>query len=132
MAGGVVWVIATGDRARDAFRPARPSGEPGAARRRFGPGPENQVKPDEPGAERDAAWLTSQNEPGGQAPGRRYSGGRDVTHAVLYALDAETGKEIYSSKELIDSWNHYGGISLAGGRIYLTTYHGRIYAFGLK
>jgi hypothetical protein len=129
MAGGVVWVIATGDRARDAFRPARPAGE---RRRLGGGGPANQVNPSEPGAERDAAWLTSQNEPGGQAPGRRYSGGRDVNHAVLYALDSETGKEIYSSKEAVDSWNHYGGIALAGGRIYLSTYDGRVYAFGLR
>lgn len=127
MAGGVVWVIATGDRARDASRPARPAG---LRRLGFG-GPDNQVKPGEPGADRDAAWLTSQNEPGGQAPGRRYSGGRDVTHAVLYALDAATGKEIYSSKDAIDSWNHYGGIALAGGRIYLSTYDARVFAFGL-
>ncbi|MFN7923116.1 MAG: PQQ-binding-like beta-propeller repeat protein [Bryobacteraceae bacterium] len=136
-AGGVVWVIATGDRARDAFRPnfGGPPGAPGAPgaapRRRFFGGPENQVNPGEPGAERDAAWLTSQNEPGGQTPGRRFSGGRDVTHAVLYALDAETGKELYSSKDVIDSWNHYGGIALAGGRIYLSTYDARVYAFGL-
>lgn len=132
MANGLVWVIATGDRARDVFRQnfARLPGAPGGARRRFG-GPENQVKPDEPGAERDAAWLTSQNEPGGQTPGRRFSGGRDVTNAVLYALDAETGKEIYSSKASIDSWNHYGGIALAGGRIYLSTYDARVFAFGL-
>ena len=85
----------------------------------------------EPGAERDAAWLTAQNEPGGQTPGQRFSGGDDMTHAVLHALDAETGKELYSSQELIDSWNHYGGIALADGRIYLSTYHGRVYAFGL-
>ena len=128
MANGVVWVIATGDRSRDAFRAPRPPGQ-----RRLGlGGPENQVNPNEPGAERDAAWLTSQNEPGGQEPGRRYTGGRDVTHAVLYALDAETGKEIYSSKDAIDSWNHYGGIALAGGRIYLSTYDARVFAFGLS
>ena len=52
------------------------------------------------------------------------------THAVLYALDAETGKEIYSSKEAIDSRNHYSGIALAG-RIYVSTYDARVYAFGL-
>jgi outer membrane protein assembly factor BamB len=128
MAGGVVWVIATGDRARDIYRRQRLPGQ----RRRLGMGgPENQVNPGEPGADRDAAWLTSQNEPGGQAPGRRYSGGRDVTHAVLYALDAETGKELHSSKDAVDSWNHYGGIALAGGRIYLSTYDARVYAFGL-
>lgn len=140
IANGVVYVLATGDRARDAFRPAFVSqagaaapGAPGAApRRRFGfAGPENQVNPGEPGAERDAAWLTSQNEPGGQTPGRRFTGGRDVTHAVLYALDAETGKELYSSKDSVDSWNHYGGIALAGGKLYLSTYDARVYAFGL-
>ncbi len=135
MTNGVVYVVATGDRARDAFRPNFPSGggAPGAApRRRFGfAGPENQVKPGEPGAERDAAWLTSQNEPGGQTPGRRFSGGNDLTHAVLFALDAETGKVVYSSKDLIDSWNHYGGLALAGGKLYVTTYDARVYAFGL-
>ncbi len=143
MANGVVYVLATGDRARDAFRPAflsqqpQPAGPGGAApppppRRRFGfAGPENQVNPGEPGAERDAAWLTSQNEPGGQASGRRFSGGRDVTHAVLYALDAETGQELYSSAELLDSWNHYGGLALAGGKLYVSTYDARVYAFGL-
>jgi len=131
VANGVVWVLATGDRARDAYRQGGPPGAPGAPRRRMGLGPENQVNPSEPGAEKDAAWLTSQNEPGGQAPGRRYSGGRDVTHAVLYALDAETGKEIYSSKESIDSWNHYGGIAMAGGRIYVATYDARVFAFAV-
>ncbi len=141
MAGGVVYVIATGDRARDAFRPNFPMPPPGGApgapgappRRRFGfAGPENQVNPGEPGAERDAAWLTSQNEPGGQTPGRRFSGGREATHAVLYALDAETGKELYSSQEAIDSWNHYGGIALAGGRLYVSTYDARVFAFGVR
>lgn len=128
MAGGVVWVLATGDRARDASRPPR---APGPRRLGMG-GPENQVNPGQPGADRDAAWLTSQNEPGGQTPGRRYSGGRDTTHAVLYALDAETGAELFSSKDAIDSWNHYGGIALAGGRIYLTTYDARVFSFAVK
>ncbi len=140
-ANGVVYVLATGDRARDALRgpfpgggPRPPGGQgaPGAPRRPFGfGGPPNQVNVGEPGAERDAAWLTSQNEPGGQTPGRRFSGGMDTTHAVLYALDAETGKELYSSKDQIDSWNHYGGLALAGGRLYLSSYDGRVYAFGL-
>ena len=147
-ANGVIYVVATGDRARDAFRGQFPGGQrpPGAAgppgspgalgappRRFFGfGGPPNQVNVGEPGAERDAAWLTSQNEPGGQVPGRRFSGGLDTTHAVLYALDAETGKELYSSKDLIDSWNHYGGLALSDGRLYLSSYDGRVYAFGLS
>lgn len=135
VANGVVYVIATGDRARDAFRPAGMGGPrpPGAPRRPglFG-GPTNQVNVGEPGSERDAAWLTAQNEPGGQVPGKRYSGGIDLTHAILYAFDAETGKELYSSKDVVDSWNHYGGIALAGGQVYLTTYDARVFAFALK
>ena len=46
-------------------------------------------------------------------------------------LDAETGEELYSSKDLIDSWNHYGGLALSNGRLYVSTHDGRVYAFGL-
>jgi outer membrane protein assembly factor BamB len=134
VANGVVYVLGTGDRARDALRGPRPGAPGGAGRgpvRGLFAGPQNQVNVGEPGADRDAAWLSSQQEAGGQTPGRRFSGGIDLTHAVIYALDAETGKEIYSSKDLIDSWNHYGGIALSGGRIYVSGYDGRVYAFGV-
>jgi outer membrane protein assembly factor BamB len=56
----------------------------------------------------------------------------DSTHAVFYALDAETGQELYSTKDLIDSWNHYGGLALSDGHLYLSSYDGRVYAFGLS
>jgi outer membrane protein assembly factor BamB len=55
-----------------------------------------------------------------------------VTNAVLYALDAQTGKELYSSDKLIDSWTHYTEPVVAGGKIYVSTWDGRLYAFGLK
>ena len=57
---------------------------------------------------------------------------RDVTHAVLYALDAQTGAELYTSGEAIDSWNHYGSLALTRGRLYLSTYDARVYVFGLE
>ena len=88
-----------------------------------------------PGAERDQAWLDSQRRPweeGGQKGGTRFSGGRDSTHAVLYAIDPETGDELYSSGNAIDSWNHYGGLALSDGNIYVSTWDARVYAFGLK
>ena len=94
-----------------------------------------EVNPNEPGSERDAAWRALQlrsPEEGRQSGGSRYSGGRDLTHAVLYALDGATGDELYSSGELIDSWNHYGGLSLSNGKLYVTTYDARVYVFGLK
>ena len=55
-----------------------------------------------------------------------------VGNAILYAYDATTGKELYSSNQLIDSWSHFGGLAIAGGRIYLVTYQNRVYSFGLK
>jgi hypothetical protein len=97
----------------------------------------------DPGSERDAAWRASQLRPfeeGGQKPGQRYSGGRDTTHAVLYALDPATGDKLYTSGDSMDSWNHYGGNS-ALRRQYLclfslscacSSYDARLFAFGLK
>jgi outer membrane protein assembly factor BamB len=54
------------------------------------------------------------------------------THAVLYALDARTGQELWSSGDQITTWNHWSGIALANGRVYINTYDGTIYCFGLK
>jgi outer membrane protein assembly factor BamB len=147
IANGVVFVLADGDRGSTLVRSGgRGGARGGGGRGRGGAGgrggassgrglPLTEVNPNEPGFERDAAWRAAQLRPpeeGGQASGMRYSGGRDVTHAVLYALDAATGDELYSSGELIDSWNHYGGLALSNGQIYITTYDARVYAFGLK
>jgi outer membrane protein assembly factor BamB len=54
----------------------------------------------------------------------------ESTHAVLYALDGETGDELWSSKDQITSWNHFSGLSLANGRVYIGTYDGTLYCFG--
>jgi outer membrane protein assembly factor BamB len=54
------------------------------------------------------------------------------THAVLFALDAQTGKELWSSGKQITVWNHWSGISIANGKVYINTFDGSLYAFGLK
>ncbi|MBL8214004.1 MAG: PQQ-binding-like beta-propeller repeat protein [Bryobacterales bacterium] len=54
------------------------------------------------------------------------------THAVLYVLDAETGKELWSSGKQITNWNHWSGLGLANGKVYINTYDGNVYCFGLK
>ena len=54
----------------------------------------------------------------------------ESTHAVLYALDGETGDELWSSKDQITSWNHFSGLSMANGRVYIDTYDGMLYCFG--
>ncbi len=54
----------------------------------------------------------------------------ESTHAVLYALDGETGDELWSSKDQITSWNHFSGLSIANGRVYIGTFDGMLYCFG--
>jgi outer membrane protein assembly factor BamB len=54
------------------------------------------------------------------------------THAVLYALDALTGRELWSSGDQITSWNHWSGLSLANGRVYIATFDSTLYCFGVK
>ncbi|MBI3679427.1 MAG: PQQ-binding-like beta-propeller repeat protein [Acidobacteria bacterium] len=54
------------------------------------------------------------------------------THAILYALDAQTGKELWSSGDQIASWNHWSGIAVANGRIYINTFDGTLYSFGIR
>src|SRR5207249_11580974 len=54
------------------------------------------------------------------------------THDVLYALDGQTGDELWSSGTQITSWNHWAGLSVANGRVYLGTFDGTLYCFGIK
>jgi hypothetical protein len=54
------------------------------------------------------------------------------THATLYALDAATGRELYSSGDQIESFAHFTGLSVANGRVYLGTYDSVLYCFGLR
>ena len=58
--------------------------------------------------------------------------GQHVGHTILYAFDAETGQELYSSKDLIDDWTHLSSVTLANGMLYVTTRQSYVYAFGLK
>ena len=53
------------------------------------------------------------------------------THAVLYALDGQTGKTLWSSGDQITSFNHFSGLSVANGRVYIGTYDGTLYCFGI-
>jgi len=52
--------------------------------------------------------------------------------ARLYALDAVTGKELYSSGQQISSFLHQAGLSVANDKVYFGTFDGTIYCFGLK
>lgn len=58
--------------------------------------------------------------------------GQHVRHAILYALDRETGQELYSSNDLIDDWTHFCSVTVAGGKVFVTTRQSYVYAFGLQ
>lgn len=80
----------------------------------------------------DAAW----DEPGGSRYGGGLSSGParripNSRRATLHALDALTGKELWSSGMQIESWNHFSGLTVANGRAYIATYDGVLYAFGV-
>ena len=49
---------------------------------------------------------------------------------MLYALDAATGKELWSSGTTITSFAR-AGLSAGGGQLYLVTYDNTLYAFGI-
>jgi hypothetical protein len=83
----------------------------------------------------DRAWDDPPAKPLPDLPGvsgqslQRIAGS---THATIYALDAQTGKELWSSENQITSWNHFSGITAANGQVYLPTYDGYLYAFGVE
>jgi outer membrane protein assembly factor BamB len=58
------------------------------------------------------------------------AGGAQGTPAVLYALDAVTGKELWNSGTTIAGSIRNGGLSAGGSRVYVATQDGTQYAFG--
>ena len=42
-----------------------------------------------------------------------------------------TGRELWSSGNQITSFSHFSGITVANGRVYIGTYDGTMYCFGV-
>jgi mono/diheme cytochrome c family protein len=57
---------------------------------------------------------------------------RATGNAILYALDARTGKQLWSSGDSMAGWAHFSGLAIGDGKIFATTRDGAIYAFGLR
>ncbi len=55
-----------------------------------------------------------------------------LSHLVLYALDAETGKQLYSSEKIITNWVHFSEPVVALGKVFVVSWDAHVYAFGLK
>jgi outer membrane protein assembly factor BamB len=56
--------------------------------------------------------------------------GQPGGHAILYGLDAETGKEIYSTGDQVTAPANLSGVTMANGRVFFSTTDGTLYAFG--
>jgi len=56
---------------------------------------------------------------------------KNSSHATIYALDGDTGKELWSSGDAIGSFVHFGALSIANGHIYLGAFDSTLYSFGL-
>jgi hypothetical protein len=55
-----------------------------------------------------------------------------VNNLILYAFDAETGKQLYSSNKIITDWVHFSEPVVALGKVFIVTHDAHVYAFGLK
>jgi hypothetical protein len=56
---------------------------------------------------------------------------KSSTHATLYAMDAATGKELYSTAGQVTSAGNLTGVTLANGRVFFTTVDGTVWGFGV-
>lgn len=59
------------------------------------------------------------------------SGGNASTHAILYALDAATGKQMYSSGDAVTTYTGPAGMSIGDGKVFFTTHDNTLYSFGI-
>ena len=76
------------------------------------------------------AFVTSSGEFRGNAKMNAAQIAKRSSNAVLYALDATTGKELWNSGKAITGFAHGAAISGGMGQVYLTTNDGTMYAFG--
>jgi outer membrane protein assembly factor BamB len=75
----------------------------------------------------DVKWGPGGSILGQEERERRYQGAR----ATLHALDATTGRQLWSSGDSISDWTHFSGLAIAAGRVFVTTNSGHVYAFGV-
>ena len=55
-----------------------------------------------------------------------------VGHQELYALDAETGRVLFDSKNILKDWNHFSEPVVSHGKIFLVSHDAHVFAFGLR
>jgi outer membrane protein assembly factor BamB len=89
------------------------------------------ASPEPPVIADDVVLALSNGENPVQKGGER-SRLQNTRPAVLKALDARTGKELYNSGSSITSWVHFSGLAIASGKIFLVDHDSNVYCFGLR
>jgi len=70
----------------------------------------------------------------GENPDQRRDESRrtfDTHPAVLKALDAKTGRELFNSGAAMESWVHFSGLAVADGHVYAVDHGSNVYCFGV-
>jgi outer membrane protein assembly factor BamB len=97
--------------------------------------------PDSPAVANGVVFAVGTGEQTMQNPGHkiirdRYEAAKlrntPVGHQILYAFDAETGKQLFSSQDTLTSWDHFSQPVIAHGEVFVVSYDGHVSAFGLK
>ena len=86
--------------------------------------------PDPPAIANGIVFAVSTGENAQQ--GRNVDRLLNTRPAVLFALDAKTGKTLYSSGSAFTSWVHFSGLAIAEGRVFAVDHDSNVYCFGLK
>jgi outer membrane protein assembly factor BamB len=125
VANGVVYAIQTGE---NTVQNPRPGGDV-----RVDPAPGGVAAP----AGQSVPVRQPPSAPGGAAAAEAAQTAAKfratpVTNLVLYAFDAQTGKQLYSSEKIIPGWVHNSEPVVAAGKVFVVTWDAHVYAFGLK
>jgi outer membrane protein assembly factor BamB len=74
----------------------------------------------------------NQNDAAGRLLTSGARSGSPNGHAILYALDAESGEVLYSSGTTIPGFAHFGGVAVADGQVFVGTWDNVVYAFSTR
>jgi outer membrane protein assembly factor BamB len=126
VANGVVYAIQTGE--NTVQNPGRPGGDSdGGPGRGSAQGPPAGAPQAAPGGGRGPAA-----DPAAAALQWAKFRATPVSNLILYAYDAETGKQLYSSEKIINSWVHFSEPVVAVGKVFVVSWDAHVYAFGLR
>ena len=84
--------------------------------------------PDPPAIANGVVFAVSTGENAQQNADRT----KNTRAAVLYALDAKSGRQLWNSGNAINTWVHFSGLAIGDGRVYAVDHDSWLYSFGLK